>query len=193
MSEFAEQSTQQSQLEAKILSVMKQLVPEHGISLKENQYQKYIDQLLADEFRGREDAPLEEIAAALEFPLLIASISKDGMRRSEKWYATAYCREKMLETEYADFKQVFGGKSPLEEISLFLRFFQKKGIMEDYDRWFEGKWRLEYSGSSETSDFWLSGIFLMRHDIRKKMEQLELPVSDQGKKNPRPAKQKNRK
>ena len=191
MSEFAEQSTQQGQLEVKIHSVMKQLAPEHGISLKENQYRKYIDQLLAIEFRGREDVPPEEIAAALKLPLLFASISKDGMRRSEKWYANAYCREKKLETEYADFKQVFGGKTPLEEISLYLRFFQKKGIMEDYDRWFEEKWRLEYSGSLESSDFWLSGIFLMRHDVRKKMEQLDFPISDLGKKNHRPGKGKN--
>jgi hypothetical protein len=191
MPEFAEQTTQQGPLEKQIHSVMSQLAPEHGINLKENQYQKYIDQLLAVEFRGREDVPLEEIAAALKFPLLIASISKEGLERSEKWYANAYCREKKLEAEYADFKLSLGKKPSLEEISLYLRFFQKKGVMEDYDRWFEEKWRSDCFDSSETSDFWMSGTFLMRHYIREKMGHLEMPIPDQGKKNPRLSKGKN--
>jgi hypothetical protein len=98
MPEFAEQYSQQNQLEVRIHPVMSKLSPEHGINPKEHQYLKYVAQLLADEFRGREDAPPEEIAASLKLPLFIASISKDGMHRSGKRHATAYCREKMLDT-----------------------------------------------------------------------------------------------
>jgi hypothetical protein len=192
MPEIADQTTSQDGLKLKIHGVLSQLAPEHGINLKENEYLKYVVQLLGDEFRGREDATLAEITAALELPLFIASISKVGMDRCEIWYATAYCREKMLETEYADFKRGFkGAHTSKEEIALYLRFFQRKGMMEDYDGWLEKNWRMEYSDSGETSDFWMSGMFMMRHFIRRKMEQLETPIADQNKKSHKPAKVKN--
>jgi len=191
MSENVEQPISQDGLKLKIYGVLSQLAPEHGINLKENEFLKYVTQLLADEFRGRDDATLREITAALELPLFIASISKVGMDRCEIWYATAYCREKMLETEYADFKRGFkGAHTSKEEIALYLRFFQRKGMMEDYDGWLEKNWRMGYSDSGETSDFWMSGIFMMRHFIRRKMEQLETPIADQNKKSHKPAKVK---
>jgi hypothetical protein len=192
MPENVEQPISQDGLKLKIYGVLSQLAPEHGINLKENEFLKYVTQLLADEFRGRDDATLGEITAALELPLFIASISKTGMDRCEIWYATAYCREKMIEKEYDEFKHGYkGAHSSKEEIALYLRFFQKKGLMEDYDGWLEKTWRMEYSESGETSDFWMSGMFMMRHFIRKKMEQLEMPIAEQNKKSHKPAKVKN--
>ena len=192
MPENVEQSISQDGLKLKIHGVLSKLAPEHGINLRENEYLKYVAQLLADEFRGREDASVAEITAAFELPLIIASISKAGMDRCEIWYAAAYCREKMLEKEYDEFKRGYkGAHSSKEEIALYLRFFQKKGLMEDYDGWLEKNWRMEYSAAGETSDFWMSGIFILRHFIRNKMERLEVPIAEQNKKNHKPAKVKN--
>jgi hypothetical protein len=187
MPEIAEQTA----LKDQIYTIMSKLAPEHGINLGINEYQKYIDQLLADEFKGRVDASPEEITAVIQLPLFLASVSKDGMKRPEILYAAAYLRAKMLETEFADFKkQQIGDCHSFEEISLYLRFFMKKGIMEDYIRWFEENWRLRYSDSGETSDFWMSGIFMMRHNIRERMARTEIMMGGQSKKSNKPVKAK---
>jgi hypothetical protein len=173
MTELTDQTIPRSELKVKIHSVMSKLAPEHGIGLKEHEYKKYIDQLLADEFKGRDDASLEEIAAVLQLPFFFASVSKDGMKRLEIWYASAFSRVKNLETEFIKFKEGFEGKhSSLDEISLYLLFFQKKGLMEDYDRWLEENWRVGSSDSAETSDFWLSSMFIMRYGIGQRMGKL---------------------
>jgi len=105
------------------------------------------------------------------------------MQRSETLYASSYSRSKILDTEYAAFKQSFTGRLPaLEEISIYLRFFQKKGVLEDYDSWLDENWRLGCSESEDPADFWLANVFMMRHDIRQKLKQSDMLTPAQNKK-----------